>query len=183
MDTVRKQDGSGSRPRRAHSEDLQIKERIELSRHLPFRLSQVARMLSIGASRLFQKRFGLGIREWRVIAILGDYGPVSAADMVGPAAFDKATVSRAISALERSGVVERLPDGRDGRKQLVRLTAKGVDLHDRMVPLSRMRARVLESVLTKEERAQLFVILDKLMTQLDWLAQEEKDDLSDADEN
>lgn len=180
MNSAQNPENAEASARRSHGDDLMTRERLDLSRHLPFRLSQVARMLSIGASRLFQKRFGLGIREWRVIAILGDVGPISAADMVGPAAFDKATVSRAISTLERRGIVKRLPDGRDGRKQLVHLTQKGADMHDRMVPLSRMRARVLESVLTKEERAQLFVILDKLTGQLDWLAHEEREDLSDV---
>ncbi len=156
--------------------DVRIKERLDLAHHLPYRLSQVSRMGSIGASRLFQKRFGFGIREWRIIALLGDYGPASAADMVGPAAFDKATVSRAIGVLERGGIVERLPDASDGRKQVVRLTSKGVEVHDHIVPLSRMRGRMLESVLTQEERDQLFTILDKLAAHLEWLAREEKDD-------
>ncbi len=126
-------------------------------------------MLSIGASRTFQKRFGVGVREWRVIAILGDQGPASAADMVGPAAFDKATVSRAISTLEKNGYVERLPDQSDGRKQLVRLTDQGVDLHDGMVPLAKMRAKVIEAALTSKERAQFQIILGKLKTQIEWL--------------
>jgi len=150
-----------------------VQEQLDLSHHLPFRLSQVARMLSIGASRTFQKQFGVGVREWRVIALLGDRGPVSAADMVGPAAFDKATVSRAISTLESDGYVERLPDQSDRRKQLVRLTDKGVDLHDRMVPLAKMRAKVIETALSSRERTQFQSILGKLKTQIEWLESEE----------
>lgn len=130
----------------------------------------------MSASRLLQKQFSLGVREWRVVAILGDVGAVSAADMVGPAAFDKATVSRAIATLEKRGLVERMPDPGDRRKQLVQLTQAGAEIHDRIVPLARMRARVLESALTSEERAQLFVLLDKLTTQITWLSEEERDD-------
>lgn len=130
-------------------------------------------MLSIGASRTFQKHFGIGIREWRVIAILGDRGPANAGEMVGPAAFDKATVSRAINALEEMGLVERLPDQSDGRKQLVRLTDPGVELHDRIVPLAKMRAKVLESALTAQERSQFFAIVEKLRNQIEWLETEE----------
>ncbi len=153
-----------------------IAERLELARHLPFLLSQVSRMLSIGASRTFQKHFGIGVREWRVIAILGDNGPASAAEMVGPAAFDKATVSRAVKTLEKLAFVERLPDHTDGRKQQVRLTRSGVDLHDRIVPLAKMRAKVLESALTAQERAQFFNIIQKLKNQIEWLENEERDD-------
>jgi len=133
-------------------------------------------MLSIGASRTFQKHFGIGIREWRVVAILGDQGPANAGEMVGPAAFDKATVSRAINALEEMGLVERLPDQSDGRKQLVRLTEPGVALHDRIVPLAKMRAKVLESALTAQERSQFFAIVEKLRNQIEWLETEELKD-------
>ncbi|HBK90378.1 MAG TPA: MarR family transcriptional regulator [Parvularcula sp.] len=133
-------------------------------------------MLSIGASRTFQKHFGIGVREWRVIAILGDQGPANAGEMVGPAAFDKATVSRAINTLEELGFVERLPDQSDGRKQLVRLTSSGVVFHDRIVPLAKMRAKVLESALTAQERAQFFLIIGKLRAQIEWLEAEELKD-------
>ncbi len=150
-----------------------VRERLELANHLPFLLSQVARMLSIGASRTFQKHFGIGVREWRVVAILGDQGPANAGEMVGPAAFDKATVSRAINTLEELGFVERLPDRSDGRKQLVRLTDSGVLMHDRIVPLAKMRAKVLESALTVQERAQFFNIIGKLRNQIEWLESEE----------
>lgn len=143
---------------------------------MPFLLSRVARMLSIGASRTFQTHFGIGVREWRVIAILGDQGPANAGEMVGPAAFDKATVSRAINTLEALGFVERLPDQSDGRKHLVRLTESGVALHDRIVPLAKMRAKVLESALTAQERNQFFVIVEKLRHQIEWLESEELKD-------
>jgi len=151
-----------------------VSEPLDLSHHMPFLLSQVSRMLSIGASRTFQRHFGVGVREWRVLAILGDQGPASAAEMVGPAAFDKATVSRAINTLEKLGFVERLPDEHDGRKQLVRLTDAGVSLHDRIVPLAKMRAKVLESALTAQERTQFYSTIDKLKTQIDWLESEER---------
>ncbi|NOX82949.1 MAG: MarR family transcriptional regulator [Alphaproteobacteria bacterium] len=151
-----------------------VSEPLDLAHHMPFLLSEVARMLSIGASRTFQRQFGLGVREWRVLAILGDQGPVSAAAMVGPAAFDKATVSRAINTLEANGHVERLPDENDGRKQLVRLTEAGVKLHDRIVPIAKMRAKVLESALTAQERALFFATIEKLKTQVEWLDSEER---------
>lgn len=158
-----------------------VRERLELANHLPFLLSQVARMLSIGASRTFQKHFGVGVREWRVIAILGDQGPANAGEMVGPAAFDKATVSRAINTLEGLGFVERLPDQSDGRKQLVRLTSDGVALHDRIVPLAKMRAKVLESALSPQERSQFFSIIGKLRAQIEWLENEELKDRRSGD--
>ncbi len=157
-----------------------VRENTNLPEHLPYQLIHVSSLLSLGVSRLFQARFGLGIREWRVLAILGYYGPSSAAELVGQAAFDKATVSRAVKRLERQGHVRRGPHPRDSRRRLIYLTEKGVALHDRVAPISRLRRRVIESALTAEEREMLGVILEKLRCQLEWLNAEEQKDLAAA---
>ncbi len=159
---------------------LQVRENTNLPEHLPYQLIHVSSLLSLGVSRLFQARFGLGIREWRVLAILGYYGPSSAAELVGQAAFDKATVSRAVKRLERQGYVRRGPHPHDSRRRLIYLTEKGVALHDRVAPISRLRRRVVESALTAEERKVLGVILEKLRCQLEWLNAEELKDLAAA---
>ncbi|MFQ5347573.1 MAG: MarR family winged helix-turn-helix transcriptional regulator [Rhodothalassiaceae bacterium] len=157
-----------------------MRENTNLPEHLPYQLIHVSSLLSLGVSRLFQARFGLGIREWRVLAILGYYGPSSAAELVGQAAFDKATVSRAIKRLVRQGHVRRGPHPNDARRRLIYLTEKGVALHDRVAPISRLRRRVIESALTEEERAALSVILEKLRRQLEWLNAEEQKDMAAA---
>jgi DNA-binding MarR family transcriptional regulator len=149
---------------------------------MPYQLVHVSALLSLGVSRLFLSRFDLGIREWRVIAILGHYGPSSASDLVGRAAFDKATVSRAIKQLERNGMVGRCAHPTDARRQLIYLTEKGVDLHDRVAPVSIMRKRIVESALSEKERESLRVILEKLRGQLEWLNQEEALDNRETDD-
>ncbi|GER07914.1 transcriptional regulator [Iodidimonas muriae] len=157
------------------------REKTDLPHHLPYQLVHVSALLSLGVSRLFQTKFNLGIREWRVLAILGHYGPSSAADLVGRAAFDKATVSRAIKRLETEGMVGRCPHPTDARRQLIYLTEKGVELHDRIAPLSIMRKRIVESALTEKERESLQIILEKLRGQLEWLNQEEGGDMNNTD--
>ena len=159
-----------------------VREKTDLPYHLPYQLVHVSQLLHLGVSRLFQARFGLGIREWRVLAILGHYGPLTASDLVGRATFDKATVSRAVAQLEKQGVVARQPDPSDARRRLIHLTVAGVELHDQVAPISRLRRRVLESALTESERETLSVILDKLRGQLEWLNEEEANDLAHATE-
>ncbi|WP_281320830.1 MarR family winged helix-turn-helix transcriptional regulator [Iodidimonas sp. MBR-22] len=160
----------------------QVSEKTNLPDHMPYQLVHVSALLSLGVSRLFLSRFDLGIREWRVIAILGHYGPSSASDLVGRAAFDKATVSRAIKQLERNGMVGRCAHPTDARRQLIYLTEKGVDLHDRVAPVSIMRKRIVESALSEKERESLRVILEKLRGQLEWLNQEEALDNRETDD-
>jgi len=159
-----------------------VREKTDLPYHLPYQLVHVSQLLHLGVSRLFQARFGLGIREWRVLAILGHYGPLTASDLVGRATFDKATVSRAVAQLEKQGYVARRPHPSDARRRLIHLTEAGVDLHDQVAPISRLRRRVLESALTESERETLSVILDKLRAQLEWLNEEEANDLAHATE-
>ncbi|GAB4121865.1 MAG: MarR family transcriptional regulator [Rhodothalassiaceae bacterium] len=156
------------------------REKTNLPEHLPYQLVHVSALLSLGVSRLFQARFGLGIREWRVLAILGYYGPSSAADLVGRVAFDKSTVSRAIKRLEAGGLVTRGPHPSDARRQLIFLTEEGAAMHDAIAPVSRMRRRIIESALSEEERHQLSLILEKLRVQLEWLNREEETDLMAA---
>ncbi len=157
-----------------------VREKTDLPEHLPYQLIHVSSLLSLGVSRLFQSRFGLGIREWRVLAILGYYGPSSPSELVGTAAYDKATVSRAIKRLEKDGYVRRGRHATDARRLLVYLTERGVKLHDQVAPISMLRRRVIESVLTEEERKTLSVALGKLTRQLEWLNQEEANDAAAA---
>lgn len=174
---------SEQKPSRETPDDFPaVREKTDLPQHLPYQLVHVSQLLHLGVSRLFQARFALGIREWRVLAILGHYGPLTASDLVGRATFDKATVSRAVAQLEKQGYVARQPHPSDARRRLIHLTAAGVDLHDRVAPISRLRRRVLESALTESERETLSVILDKLRAQLEWLNEEEANDLAHATE-
>ncbi len=152
------------------------REQTNLPEHLPYQLVHVSALLSLGVTRLFQAQFDLGIREWRVLALLGYYGPLSPSGLVGRAAFDKATVSRAIKRLEQDGLVVREPSPEPGARQIIHLTEAGAALHDRVAPISRLRRRIVESALTEKERASLKVMLQKLEKQLLWLnAEEEKD--------
>jgi len=152
------------------------REQTNLPEHLPYQLVHVSALLSLGVTRLFQAQFDLGIREWRVLALLGYYGPLSPSGLVGRAAFDKATVSRAIKRLEQDGLVVREPSPEPGARQIIHLTEAGAALHDRVAPISRLRRRIVESALTEKERVALKVMLQKLEKQLLWLnAEEEKD--------
>ena len=44
---------------------------LELDRFLPYRLSVLSNRISQDIARLYVERFGLGITEWRVLAVLG----------------------------------------------------------------------------------------------------------------
>ena len=44
--------------------------RLDLDRYLPFGLTAIANKIARSASRVYLRRFGVGINEWRILANL-----------------------------------------------------------------------------------------------------------------
>jgi DNA-binding MarR family transcriptional regulator len=117
---------------------------FELERFLPYRLSVLANLASRALARLYGKRFGLSVAEWRVIAHLARAAPASANEVAVRAAMDKVQVSRAVARLRTKVLVERATDAADRRRSALRLTRRGHATHDAIVPLARaLEARLL----------------------------------------
>lgn len=138
------------------------RERLELERFLPYRLSILANTVSSGLARVYARRFQLTIPEWRVMAVLGGFGPQSANEICGRTAMDKVRVSRAVARLIRAGRIKRRSDAKDRRRATLALTAKGIAVHDRIVPLARATEARLTAVLAPAERA----LFDRLVATL-----------------
>ena len=80
---------------------------LDLDRFLPYRLSVLSNRISQAIARLYQARFGFGITEWRVIAVLGRYPELSANAVAERTAMDKVAVSRAVAHLLERGLLLR----------------------------------------------------------------------------
>jgi DNA-binding MarR family transcriptional regulator len=131
---------------------------LALERFVPYRIATLADLLALGVSW----RFGLVTHEWRILAVLGEGRPLSAAELARRTAIDKGRVSRAVAGLMRRGLVERESDAFDARRTMLRLSLKGRATYRRIVPLAAARERALLAVLTAPERRQLERLLAKL---------------------
>ncbi len=143
-----------------------------LEHFLPYRLSVLTNTISGAIARLYARRFGLTIPEWRVMAVLGRFGPLSANAVCRRTAMDKVRVSRAVARLVARGLVARRADPHDRRRAVLRLAAGGRATHDRIVPLARAREARLLDALSPDERATLDRLLAKLQARADELADE-----------
>jgi DNA-binding MarR family transcriptional regulator len=137
-------------------------EPLALERYVPHRIATLANLLALGASRLYAQRFGLPVREWRILAVLGEGAPRSAAELARRTAIDKGRVTRAAANLLRRGLVAREPDAFDARRTMLRLSQKGRSVYRRVVPLAAARERELLAVLAPAERRELERLLAKL---------------------
>ncbi len=143
-----------------------------LEHFLPYRLSVLTNTISGGIARLYAERFGLAIAEWRVMAVLDRFGPLSANQVCRRTAMDKVRVSRAVARLVARGLVARRADPHDRRRALLRLAPPGRTIHHQIVPLARAREARLLDALSADERAALDRLLAKLQARADELADE-----------
>lgn len=133
-----------------------------LERFVPYRLSVLTNIISRTIGRLYGERFGLSIPEWRVMAALGRFAPLSAGEVCRRTAMDKVQVSRAVDRMRRAGLVERAVDAQDRRRLRLRLSAVGHRTHDAIVPMAIAAEALLLDGMSAEDRR----ILDRLLSRL-----------------
>src|SRR3954451_19511017 len=137
-------------------------EAFKLEDFLPYRLSVAANRVSRLCARRYTKAYGLSIPEWRVLAIVGRFDTLSPSAVGEWSAMDKVKVSRAAASLVARGLLRQLPDPRDGRGRLLRLTRKGTTVHQGMVPLAHELEEQLAEGMSRTEWNGLLKALDKL---------------------
>ena len=142
--------------------DPQAFPSLDLEHFLPYRLSVLSNRVSGAIARVYSERFGLGVTEWRVMAVLGRYPDLSAGEVAQRTAMDKVAVSRAVAGLVDAGRVERETHGDDRRRSVLRLTVAGHAIHDAVAPLALAFERRLLDGMTADEREVLFRLLDRL---------------------
>src|SRR5512147_3009282 len=111
-----------------------VKTGLDLDSFLPYRLDILADAVSRGLSRLYKDRYGLAVPEWRVLAHLGQYAPITAKAIAAHSRMHKTKVSRAVAELERLGFVRRTDSDADRREEPLSLTAKGKAAYDDLAP-------------------------------------------------
>ena len=143
---------------------------LDLEHFLPYRLSVLSNRISQAIATRYAQRFGIGVTEWRVVAVLGRYPDLSAGEVAARTAMDKVAVSRAVARLLERELVERDTHGDDRRRSVLALSRSGQRIYDDIAPLALDLERRLLSRLDRDERAALDALLDKLADGIGHLA-------------
>ena len=125
---------------------------LELDRFLPYRLSVLSNIVSTAISGAYEKRFGLTIPEWRVMAVLAMTPDLSAAEVAQRTAMDKVAVSRAVASLLKARRIVRKTARADRRRSLLRLSQAGRRVYAQVVPVALAYERDLLAPLTRKDR-------------------------------
>ncbi|MBV7486586.1 MarR family winged helix-turn-helix transcriptional regulator [Bordetella sp. BOR01] len=135
----------------------------QLKELFSYRLNRLAHVSSRIAAGLNESRYGVGPREWRIIALLGAAAPMSLNALARESNVDKSQASRAVSELIERKLIRRSADAEDGRGISLDLTAAGRRLYQEMFPAAVMRNESLLQVLSPAERDTVERALDKLI--------------------
>jgi DNA-binding MarR family transcriptional regulator len=138
---------------------------IRLDRFLPYRLAVLSHRLSLALAAIYETSHGLSTPQWRVMAAIADRPGRTAQDVVRMTPMEKATVSRAVSALIARGFLKREADDRDGRASRLVLTDAGRAAYEAIAPKIERAEAELTQGLSDVDRLQLLSLLDRLDTQ------------------
>ena len=145
------------------SDDMTDNDVLALERFLPYRLSVLANTVSRALARQYQTRFGLSVPQWRVMAVLGRFPDLSANEVAEKTAMDKVQVSRAVAGLLENGRLERRLAADDRRRSVLRLSPRGREVYDRIVPLAREYEQRLYGALDADSLPVLDRAIDRLL--------------------
>ena len=135
---------------------------LRLERFLPYQLSILSNTISSSIADTYEEKFGLGIPEWRVIAVLGRYPGISAREVAARTAMDKVAVSRAVSRLLDADRITRQVADTDRRRSILNLSENGRTIYREISPLALNYERQLLQTLSREDQRALGKLLDRL---------------------
>lgn len=140
-----------------------MKDDLILEEFLPYRLAVLSHTISTTIAKVYEKRFGLSIPEWRVIAILGRFPGLSAVEVADRTMMDKVAVSRAVTKLIKNGRIDRQFADADRRRSILNLSDEGRRVHNEVAPLALAFEHDLLQGISDEDYEQFNIVLERLL--------------------
>ncbi|QDQ87214.1 MarR family transcriptional regulator [Alcaligenaceae bacterium SJ-26] len=160
------------RDRATHAENQWQKERPDIDTStmaLIGRLLEATHLLERNWFSPLAAHFGLHNGEFDVMATLrraGEPHRLTPTELYEGLMLSSGAMTSRLDRLERKGLIERIPSQHDRRSILVGLTATGLALIDRILPLHIANEQHALASLTQSEQAQLHTLLGTLLVGL-----------------
>ncbi len=97
---------------------------LKLEQFLPYQLNVVSSLVSQALSRVYARRYRIGVPEWRVLVTLGQYGVMTGKAIGAHTHMHKTKVSRAVALLEKRKLLVRRANRADMRESFLSLTGR-----------------------------------------------------------
>ncbi len=125
---------------------------LKLEQFLPYQLNLVATLVSQALSRVYARRYRIGVPEWRVLVTLGQFGVLNGKAISAHTYMHKTKVSRAVVLLEKRKLLARRTNRADMRESFVSLTSAGRAMYEELAPHALDFARRLMEILSPSDR-------------------------------
>ena len=104
----------------------------------------------------------LTVLEWRLLFSIARFGSCHLAHITRLTSIDPAHGSRAATALEKKGYIERRDDPDNRRRKLISLTSPGMEVFDRIWPRARQAIKNITDHLSRDELEEVKRLMDLL---------------------
>ena len=135
---------------------------FDLESFLPYLLNQAAEVTSHAFQPIYRVQHDMSRAQWRVMANLGKFGAMTAAEICRGAMMEKTKVSRAVAVMEARGWLVREVLGRDRRSEALSLTPDGRALFVEIGEAALTFDATLRARLGARDAAKLVELLNRL---------------------
>lgn len=131
------------------------------ARSLPFALIR-AREKVMAPIRKMLASSEITEQQWRLLRTLSEHGPIEATKLADLAALQLPSQTRILGSMEVRGLVIRMNNQEDKRRQTVQITDAGQAIIDRLKEPAAALAKTFQDVLGTRDFDRLLTILEKL---------------------
>ena len=131
-------------------------------RNLP-RLLLQARESVMAHTRPGLREQGLSDQQWRVLRVLGEHGTVETGRVAREAYILGPSLTGVLARMERDGLVKRERDSADQRRTVVKASAKGLKLVEKLSRTIEAHYDWMERSLGKQKLSRLYAMLDEVI--------------------
>jgi len=139
-----------------------MKSEFDLHSFLPFLMHHASEKVSLGFREVYRDRYRMTRSEWRVLATLGQYGALTATEIVTHTGLHKTKVSRAVFSIEKRRWLKRNQDEKDRRIHRLELTSQGMSAFQSLCKAGIAYDRKVRDFLGEDEFKRLSDLLQKL---------------------
>lgn len=136
--------------------------RLNLKERAAYRFLHLAGQVMRSLAEMYGPRYGLTIGTWKVLSMIGAYGPMSASELGKHTSLEPDKVTRTVDNLVKRNLVVRREDPADRRRVILTLSAKGKMVNNSIEQVRCCIEVDFLSGLDDRELETLYCILDKL---------------------
>lgn len=115
------------------------------------RFLRLNQLLLTSFSANLESKFDINLNDFRVLMMVGQSGETASHEIADMTGMPVMAISRTVVALEKRGLIERKVDSNNRRRKPTRLTPKGKELFEKMMPTSRKVAKYIFDSLRLDE--------------------------------